>query len=161
MYNVLAPSHTLSKSNLKLFAYNGHSVHPIGYTVIQSNLKGRDYSIEYQIVQTHFHPILGLRACLDLGIVHLTYSIDKVVPYSKSDVLSQYSNVFHGIGLFAGQCTFQIDPNVRPVINPPRKVPVALRDKLKQELDCMESSDHHEGYRANRMGQLISCRRGS
>lgn len=48
MYNVLAPSHTF-KSKIKLFAYNGHYVHPIGYIVIQSNLKGSDYSIEYQM----------------------------------------------------------------------------------------------------------------
>ncbi|XP_062576025.1 uncharacterized protein K02A2.6-like [Saccostrea cucullata] len=140
LYIDLAPYHTLGKSKIKLFAYNGHSVHPIGYSVIQSNLKGKDYSIEYQVVQTHSHPILGLRACLDLGIVHLTYSIDKVMPFSKSHVLSQYSDVFHGIGLFAGECTFQVDPNVRPVVNPPRKVPVALRDKLKVELDRMESA---------------------
>ncbi|XP_062603293.1 uncharacterized protein K02A2.6-like [Saccostrea cucullata] len=140
LYIDLAPYHTLGKSKIKLFAYNGHSVHPIGYSVIQSNLKGKDYSIEYQVVQTHSHPILGLRACLDLGIVHLTYSIVKVMPFSKSHVLSQYSDVFHGIGLFAGECTFQVDPNVRPVVNPPRKVPVALRDKLKVELDRMESA---------------------
>ncbi|XP_062600865.1 uncharacterized protein K02A2.6-like [Saccostrea cucullata] len=140
LYIDLAPYHTLGKSKIKLFAYNGHSVHPIGYSVIQSNLKGKDYSIEYQVVQTHSHPILGLRACLDLGIVHLTYSIDKVMPFSKSHVLSQYSDVFHGIGLFAGECTFQVDPNVRPVVNPPRKVPVALRDKLKVELERMESA---------------------
>lgn len=56
--------------------------------------------------------------------------MDKVVPYNKSRVLNQYSDVFHGIGLFSGQCTFQVDPNVRPVVNSPRKVPVALRDKL-------------------------------
>ena len=107
MYNDLASQYPLSKSKIKLFAYNGHSVHPIGYSVIQSNLKGRDYSIEYQVVETHSHPILGLRACLDLGIVHLTYSIDKEIPYCNSDVLSQYSDVFHGIGLPQGKVLFR------------------------------------------------------
>ncbi|XP_062569483.1 uncharacterized protein LOC134231536 [Saccostrea cucullata] len=35
--------------------------------------------------------------------------------------------------LFGGECTFQVDPDVRQVVNPLRKVPVALRDKLKIE----------------------------
>ena len=48
--------------------------------------------------------------------------------------------MFQGIDLFAGQCTFQVDPKVTPVVNPQRIVPVALRDKLKRELDRMESA---------------------
>ena len=106
-YNDLAPQYSFSKSKIKLFAYNGHSVLPIGYSVIQSNLKGMDYSTEYQVVETHYHTISGLRACFDFGIVHLTYSIDKEIPYCNSDVLNQYSVVFH-----AGKCTFQVDPKV-------------------------------------------------
>mgnify|MGYP003685937885 CR=1 FL=1 len=99
MYNDLASQYPLGKSKIKLFANNGHSVHPIGYSVTQSNLKGVDYSMKYQVVETHSHTILGLRTCLDLGIVHLTYSIDKKIPHCNGDVLSQYSDVFYGIGL--------------------------------------------------------------
>ena len=32
-------------------------------------------------------------------------------------------------------CHLEVDQTVRPVIHPPRKVPVALRDRLKEELD--------------------------
>ena len=94
-----------------------------------------DYSTEYQVVETHYHTISCLRACFDFGIVHLTYSIDKEIPYCNSDVLNQYSVVFH-----AGKCTFQVDPKVTPVVNPPRKVLVSLHDKLMIELDRMESA---------------------
>ena len=38
-----------------------------------------------------------------------------------------------------GECSIQIDPSVSPVIQPPRKVPLALHDKLFQELTRMES----------------------
>uniref|UniRef100_A0A0L8G3P8 Uncharacterized protein n=1 Tax=Octopus bimaculoides TaxID=37653 RepID=A0A0L8G3P8_OCTBM len=31
-----------------------------------------------------------------------------------------------------------IDPNVKPVVHPPRRVPSELREKLKAELDKME-----------------------
>ena len=32
----------------------------------------------------------------------------------------------------------EIDPNHKPVVHPPRRVPVALRSKLKNELNRME-----------------------
>ena len=33
---------------------------------------------------------------------------------------------------------FNIDPNAVPVIHPPRRVPIALRDRLQDELQSME-----------------------
>lgn len=59
----------------------------------------------------------------------------------KPSVLKQYSPVFKGIGLFPGECKIQLDPNAVPVVHPPRRVPFALRDKLKQELDRMEKAN--------------------
>ena len=46
-----------------------------------------------------------------------------------------------GIGLFPGECKIHLDPSVTPVVNPPRRIPVALRDKVKQELDRMLQND--------------------
>ena len=54
-------------------------------------------------------------------------------------VLSEFSEVFEGIGLFPGECTIHTDPSIPPVIHPPRRVPLALQDKLRSELDQMES----------------------
>ena len=58
---------------------------------------------------------------------------------SKDKVLSEYGDIFEGIGKFPGECTIQIDPSVAPVIHPPRKVPLALHEKLSQELTRMEA----------------------
>ena len=32
----------------------------------------------------------------------------------------------------------KVDPNVQAVVNPPKRVPLAIRDKLKVELELME-----------------------
>ena len=50
----------------------------------------------------------------------------------------KYSDVFDGIGQLPGECEIYLRPNATPVVHPPRRVPVALRDKLKAELDRME-----------------------
>ena len=49
--------------------------------------------------------------------------------------------MFEGFGSFPGVHKIQLRPEVNPVIrlHPPRKVPIALRDKLEKELERMES----------------------
>ena len=39
--------------------------------------------------------------------------------------------------MFECECKITLDPNVTPVVHPPRRVPVALRDALKHELDSL------------------------
>ncbi|XP_060575603.1 uncharacterized protein LOC132733042 [Ruditapes philippinarum] len=49
------------------------------------------------------------------------------------------SQVFDGIGLLPGECNIHVDPNATLVVHPPRRIPVALQDKVKQELTRMEN----------------------
>ena len=54
---------------------------------------------------------------------------------TEEQILKDYRDVFEGLGCMEGLCHLEVDQTVRPVIHPPRKVPVALRDRLKEELD--------------------------
>ena len=49
--------------------------------------------------------------------------------------------MFEGLGLFEGEHHICINKDYPPVIHPPRRVPHALKDKLKKELDRMEKLD--------------------
>lgn len=51
------------------------------------------------------------------------------------DYISQYTDVFTGEGKLEGLLHLEIDKNMQPVQLPTRKVPIALREPLKQELD--------------------------
>ena len=54
-------------------------------------------------------------------------------------MLTESKDVFEGLGSFPGEHKIQLQPEVNPLIHPPRKVPIALRDKLEKELERMES----------------------
>jgi len=56
---------------------------------------------------------------------------------TESDILSEYEDLFTGLGCILGVYHIQTDPEVTPVA--PRKVPVALKDKIETELKRMES----------------------
>lgn len=64
--------------------------------------------------------------------------IQRVMAVTSNDVLSEYEDVFQGIGCLEGEHSIKIDENITPKIHPPREVPVMLRDRLKAELDRME-----------------------
>ena len=51
----------------------------------------------------------------------------------------KYPDCFNGIGKFDGRYHINIVPTVSPVIHPPRRVPIALKDDTKEELDEMVS----------------------
>jgi hypothetical protein len=138
------PHYTLRESDLKLYAYNGHTLSPSGCTTISCIHSNDIVALEFQVIDTKSHPILGLRACLDLSIVKLTYSVElsnnshEHKPLTKEKLLSDHPSVFTGIGLLNGECEIQTNPNVNPVIHPPCKVPLAIKTKLEEELRNME-----------------------
>ena len=56
-------------------------------------------------------------------------------PLSKDDLLRRYPKVFRAnVGKMEGEYRIRIDTEVNPVPNAPRRVPVELRDKLKQDI---------------------------
>jgi hypothetical protein len=98
--------------------------------------QGRRLSTEFVVIDTRDAPLLGLDTCLRLGIVH----IDAVcaVTADTNRIIEEYADVFKGLGCLDGEYNVTIDPSVRPIVQPTRKVPLNLRPKLKQLLDDLE-----------------------
>ena len=53
-------------------------------------------------------------------------------------VKEEFGDVFKGQGCMERKLHLEIDKTVTPVINPPRRVPFALKEKLKSEIDRLE-----------------------
>lgn len=58
---------------------------------------------------------------------------------TKELLADQFSDVFQGTGKLSEPCHLQIDPSAKPVVHPPRNVPLALKTALKEELGRIES----------------------
>ncbi|XP_028411133.1 uncharacterized protein K02A2.6-like [Dendronephthya gigantea] len=58
---------------------------------------------------------------------------------SGDDILNHYPDLFSGLGCIqsVGKHHIEVDPNIKPVIHPPRKVPAALRHRILKELERM------------------------
>ena len=71
-----------------------------------------------------------------LSIREDTFSCDAEKPkFTKDAVMTEYSDVFgEELRRMEGKVHLESDPNVAPTVTPPRRVPVALKEKLKNEL---------------------------
>ena len=108
--------------------------------------------MQFNITEDNLAPLLSYRTCIELGLVTIndcdspsdssgikdTPSIG--VTIGIPDLLEEYKDVFGGLGDLPGEYHIVTDDTVPPVVHPPRRVPVALRDQIKEKLDEMVAS---------------------
>lgn len=134
-FRKVANERALLKSSCKLVTYSGHTMEPKGKAILKCDYKGNECHLEFQVVERDSPAILGRDACSRLGLVKRVYKLER---NDNTDILSEYQDLFTGLGCVPGKHHIEVDPNVAPVIHAPRRVPVALKDKIKTELKRME-----------------------
>ena len=70
-----------------------------------------------------------------------TQSVKSAPIKSKQDLIAWYPECFDGIGKLKSEYHITLDPAVPPVVHPPRKVPISMKDEIKDELDNMVKND--------------------
>lgn len=59
--------------------------------------------------------------------VNTEVQLSSQCPLSIEEVSKEYPNVFQSTGKLQGQYKLEIEENAKPVVHPPRRVPVALK----------------------------------
>ena len=145
MVNILPTSHykqlklhgPLSATDHTLTSYTGNTLNVVGTVDLPCTYKSRYINATFYVVESNTQPLLSLGTSIELELIKLTYAIDS----TQQNIVSDYADLFKGVGLFTGTCSIHFKENAVPVVNPPRRVPLALRDKLKDELDSMVKND--------------------
>ena len=102
-------------------------------------------------------PLLGRKACLGMRIIKyldndairkpatgnaLVFTLEPAGPISLEQLEAKYPHVFGpGVGRLAGKYRIVLDEAIAPVQHPPRRVPVPLREILKDTLDDLVRQD--------------------
>ena len=123
----------VNTSSVNLRGYNNSPITNFGYVELPVVHKGNQHTRRFEIVDDDLCPILGLESSGVLGIVRRFNEI------STADLLDEYPEVFEGIGCLQEEHQISLNPSVKPVIHPQRRIPLSITDKLKQELDKMEN----------------------
>ena len=134
------PQH-LPNSGTVLSAYNGTQIMQFGTVVIPC--KHQESSWEdalFYVVQSDGPVIVGIQTSIQLGLVSLHCPVNTQTHVDDINTLIKlFPDQFDRIGEFRTTHRLMVDPNVPSHVDAPRKIPIALKDRIKAELDKMEN----------------------
>lgn len=116
------------KKNVPLLSYTHDKIPVKGICILPWVYKHNVYNLKFVIADMLCSSVLGRKSCETMGLVKRLRSIE----------ISNYDDLFTGLGCLPGKYHIVIDRSVRPVICASRKVPHAQRDQLANELKKME-----------------------
>ena len=111
----------------------------LGRCQLDCRYKNKVCNLEFHVVDDNAPTAFSLKSCQDLSLIKIVMTVNKGGEASKSyEIVEEFSDVFEGQGCLSREYNIQLHPEVKPVVHAARKVPVSLRDKVKNELDRME-----------------------
>lgn len=145
---------SLSPSDVTLSAYGGSQIKHRGAITIPCSYKGESTRALFYVTDIADPAIIGLPTSTNLKLLTFNFSIHKNVSTprndtvfkeqptkNKQDVISQYHECFSGVGKFHGEYHILLHLSQPPVVHPPRRVPISVKDDIKRELDEMVRND--------------------
>ena len=139
----------ITQTSKVLSMYNGTTVKPIGHCKVKmlNPKKCCRYLVNFEVFRNSSTPILGSKAIQQMKLIRvLQGNIGSVqaeqAVVSKESLLEEYLQVFEGIECMPGNYHLTIDSSVKPVVHPPRKIPLSLKGEatlqLLTELEIIE-----------------------
>jgi hypothetical protein len=135
-YNRIKRKPTIHETKAKLTAYNGSEISVIGQCIINTKKAGKNIPLMFIIVRPPSPPILGLKSCEKLNLINRIMKIN-----AETDLSKEFSDCFGELGQLPETHHITVDPNIAPVVHAARKVPIALQEKLRNELFRMTELD--------------------
>ena len=136
----------MKKAKQKLQGFGGSQTNVLGKVFLDGMKKGTEFNLKFYVVDISHNPLLSAKTSLSLGLIKLcnaTYkNNDKRAEEIKlekeaEDLVKKYKDIFNGYGCLKDQVDLEVDKNIKPVIQKARRIPIHLREKLKNELDLL------------------------
>ena len=122
-----------SAVKINLIAYGGQQIETVGTTTLRTN-KG---DIMFHVVDRDVKTILGLTDTMKLNLIQLNAEVHSIV----NPVIDDYSDLFDNtvLGKLPMDYHMRLDPTVPPVVCSARKIPVAMKQDVINELEHMKN----------------------
>ena len=110
----------------------------------------KKYRVQFVVIDEDYTPLLGSTSAQEMGLITVQHenilNVNETVVktdcqgLTMEEVTASYSDVFKGLGCMEGALHLEVDMTVAPAIMPPRRVPLTLKNRLKDELTRLEKA---------------------
>ena len=127
----------LEKTTTLLCAFGDHQVVPLGTVTLDCTTdKGDTEQLLFFVTDSADVPLLGHNACDQLNLVKRVYLCQPMrqpqrPSLTKDEMISEYKDVFTGVGQYEKEYNIELVANAQGVIQPPRKIPYVIQPKVK------------------------------
>ena len=128
----------ITQSQRRLKMWNGSVVTPLGESkeMVKNPKSNRAQVVNFVICDNQMKPVIGLSTSQELGLVHICEeNFERVNLASSCETNNELKKSAKNIGAFPGYHTLKLSEGTQPKIIPNRRIPVAIRDEVKTELD--------------------------
>ncbi|UYV70783.1 K02A2.6-like [Cordylochernes scorpioides] len=125
----------LCKPDIQLLGPRQVKLHVIGKFTALIEKDGRSIPGEIFVVPQLMQPLLSGKACESLNLIKILQSIEK---RNSLNPFEEYPKLFTGLGTLQGSYTIKLKDESQPhAIYTPRRIPIPLLNKTKEQLDQM------------------------
>ncbi|CAH1366264.1 unnamed protein product [Tenebrio molitor] len=128
----------VEKSSTTLKCFSGKMVKPVGQATLKCLKHHKVYKIKFEIVSWKHRPLLSAEACEQLRLIKVCNKVEKLENEEAQEIINRYAEVFEGMGCIEGEVNLEVDPDVMPKVQQPRRVPVAMMEELRKNIEEME-----------------------
>ncbi|KAK7907206.1 hypothetical protein WMY93_015818 [Mugilogobius chulae] len=126
-----------------LIAYGGSKIKTEGFVDLCCHQGAKQYTLPFFVINENVLPLIGLSASLQMGLVSLSKEVHQVSAPIAQDftqqIKTEYCDLFTDeLGKLPVTYSMTLDPEVRPVVRSAHRIPVAMKDRVKSELDRMQ-----------------------
>ncbi|XP_070382812.1 uncharacterized protein [Dermacentor albipictus] len=137
LYAKMNPQPPLYPSSAILRSYGGDVIKHIGVMRVEVSLNGCIAMLSFFVARKGRQAILGLEASERLGLISRVNSVSQ---NSSEEVVASFRHLFTGTGCVKRVYHMVLRKDATPVVQRPRRVPLALEEPLREELSRMEQA---------------------
>ena len=101
------------------------------------------YMVKFAVVDKQLTPLLSRKAAEKMNLITVNYDqfehVNGVV--DSTDILDEFPDIFNGdIGTLPGSVRLTLNSDVEPILRPPKRLPIELKEPVKLELDRLDTA---------------------
>lgn len=129
----------LTTSSTRLQGYSGMNIAVLGKCYLKIAYKNNHYFLKFIVADVDSPPVLSRSSCEELKLIKRILSLKH--DSNSEEILNEYPDIFVGMGCLQGEHKIQIRNDILPVVHAPRKLPLAIREQVKNKLKEMENEN--------------------